>query len=448
MPMTPEQIFQNFRAGTSEPLQGASDELRKMVMAYRGLSASFAVMRNQMSSGWTGEAAASASDRADPLWTAVSDSAELLEACARAHDAQTAAFGTARDAVVDVPPTPEKPNVLELLKEIVEHGPAAPFERMADYREAAQAHHEAAQHNLAVYDEYYWTTTDNQNIPAEYPNPVLGSDNTVDATTTEFDGMTAVEGVDTMTAVSEGGGEGGGPAPGTGSGGGSLSGGGLPAGAGLGPPGGGSGLSGPGSVNLSSLTDDPSLPDPSHPDQTSPSRVGTPVGPSTPSPSTPDPTSSPPPRNPAVLSPIGIGTPPGSLSPGSRESSRNQGIAGEQAGVTHAARAAGGSDMSPLGLPLGGVGDRAGGDQFASGSQAGRGAGGPGGGQAAPGSIGGGRGSGHGGFGMMPPGSANREEDKEHTRPEYLIEPDPEEIFGSDQSASSPVIGASWKPEQ
>ncbi|MFC7612547.1 hypothetical protein ACFQV2_01620 [Actinokineospora soli] len=67
----------------------------------------------------------------------------------------------------------------------------------------------------------------------------------------------------------------------------------------------------------------------------------------------------------------------------------------------------------------------------------GPGAGGPGGrGAGAAGGRGGaGMGAGAGGRG------ANGEDDYEHQRPSYLVEPDAEEAFGTDQVTAPPVIG-------
>ena len=71
------------------------------------------------------------------------------------------------------------------------------------------------------------------------------------------------------------------------------------------------------------------------------------------------------------------------------------------------------------------------------------GLGGLGGGDLAGGRGGGGR----GGAGAMggPMGAGGRradgDEDDEHQRPDYLIEADPDAIFGTDQRTSPPVIG-------
>ncbi|MDI5978525.1 hypothetical protein [Amycolatopsis magusensis] len=66
---------------------------------------------------------------------------------------------------------------------------------------------------------------------------------------------------------------------------------------------------------------------------------------------------------------------------------------------------------------------------------AGRGMGGPGGGAGARGA---GMGGGMGGAGGR---GGQGEEDQEHTRPAYLLEGDPDEIFGTDQRTAPPVIG-------
>jgi hypothetical protein len=58
----------------------------------------------------------------------------------------------------------------------------------------------------------------------------------------------------------------------------------------------------------------------------------------------------------------------------------------------------------------------------------------------------GGRGAGGGGMGGrggMGAGGhgAKDEEDEEHERPSYLLEPDPDAVFDTDQMTAPPVIG-------
>jgi hypothetical protein len=46
------------------------------------------------------------------------------------------------------------------------------------------------------------------------------------------------------------------------------------------------------------------------------------------------------------------------------------------------------------------------------------------------------------GLGGVPIGAgARREDDGEHRRPAYLVEPDPDALFGSDELTAPPVIG-------
>lgn len=456
MTMTPEQIYWNFHTGDSAPLTGTAEGMRNLVGAYHELVAGVIGLRSRQSGAWTGDAALAAAGRSDELVTSLRDSAELMDSCVRSHDAQETAFTGALHNVRLMPEVPEKPGPLDLAKEIVEHGPAAPFEKLADYRDAVLAYQEAAQHNLAVMDEYYWRTTDNMDIPADYPRPVLTEADTVTArpidgmTARPLDGMTA----EPVPAIGDPGGD-----PGGGSGGG-PGGGGLPV-AGVGTPGGGggSGGTGPGGggpdlpgVDVGGL-DGPPGGDQPPPGGTSPS--------GDPGKYTIDTARYvPPPGEPPLvrLPPGGAGGPgdPGTvLGPGPRDTTPDRSREdrrGEREGTTYAARADVGADGGAgLGWPLAAGQDRTGGDAV-SGGHSGRGAGVPGsaGAGGSPGTFGtsGARAGGPGGSGVGAPMSRQREEeDREHTRPEYLIEPDPEGLFGGAGSASSPVIGASWRPE-
>jgi hypothetical protein len=77
----------------------------------------------------------------------------------------------------------------------------------------------------------------------------------------------------------------------------------------------------------------------------------------------------------------------------------------------------------------------------AGGAGAGAGTGmGPAGGRGA-GMAGGGRGAGGMGAGGMGAGRGQGGEDDEHQRPSYLVEPDPDATFGTDQMTAPPVIG-------
>jgi hypothetical protein len=102
-----------------------------------------------------------------------------------------------------------------------------------------------------------------------------------------------------------------------------------------------------------------------------------------------------------------------------------------------------GGGFGPGGAPRpgGGFGPLGGGS--AAGANAGMGPGGPGAGglgagRGGPGAAGG---RGAGGMGGMGGGKGEGGEDAEHQRPSYLVEPDPDATFGTDQMTAPPVIG-------
>lgn len=449
MTMTPEEIYRNFHEGRSDPLRVTADQVRTIITAYRELAENIATLRGRMAGAWTGDAAQSATARTDPLSRSLNDSAELLDACARSHDAQKAAFDSAQSQVREMPPAPVLPDPLQVVKELFTHGPTAPFDRMADYREQLAAHQEAARHNLAVLDEYQRATTDNQDIPTGYPNPALPTGDGMD-TAGQDSPVSIAEFADHVydpgkgmivdppgSTSSQGGGVGPGGTGGLGGGGGAT-------------PGGGTG-----SLDLPPLDDGPAQRDLTSASGSGPAVTTVHTQPPVTTIHEPPPTRIEDPGPPLRL-------PRDNGAPGGRDDSddRNQKDRTDRRDdQTHVA-GAGVDSTSGLGWPLGGGVDRTGGD---AGGQLGRGGGVPGtagvgggaGGTSVPpgplstrgGLRAGVRAGGPGGMGMGPSGSSRREEDREHTRPEYLIEPDPDEIFGSGASASSPVIGASWRPE-
>lgn len=462
-PMTPEQIYLNFTSGSAKPLHGVATEVGKMVDAYRAVADDLTALNNRMPNAWTGAAADGSTERSAQLIASVRESADLLASCARSHDAQAAAFQTARDTVQPVPPAPERPTPMDLAREIVLHGPAAPFERIQTYKDAAAAHDAAGQHNVHVMEAYYWATTDNLNMPTGYPNPSPpGSDG---MTETQLDGMTEAQ-QDGMTEdrgdaepesrtkktasvgdTEDSGGE-------------------------IGGTGGdfdrgdfneGSGKKSGGSDDFDSgppdrFDDLPPNPDHEQNDETTPSWVTSHVSP--PNNVITDPPRNPPPWNPPPPVPD-TPAPPG----WNRDDRRNRDNHTDN--DTDTTRSAGWdprtgtADPTRFGTPppggsnWGAGADQSAGGQFGRGENAAAGGAAPGFGTSGsgvsrgfgPAGAGAGRTGGPGGMGMVPPGS-NRDEDKEHNRPEYLFEPDPNAIFGTDQAASSPVIGQEWRPER
>ncbi|MFI7672265.1 WXG100 family type VII secretion target [Actinophytocola sp. NPDC049390] len=445
MSMTPQEIYENFHHGSSRPLADVARELREVVPVYEAVSDRLMALGSGMTSVWSGDAADASITKAESLVTSMRRSVELLAACGGSHDAQTTAFDSAKEQVVPVPPVPEKPTPMDMIKEVLEHGPGAPFERVQTYRDAVAAYEMAAVRNNGVMETYYWATRDNQDIPDDYPRPVLSSGGAENSVTAEGDGLDwRTDRVDTIETGGEKTGTGPGDVPGgVGGDGGQGLGSGLD---GSGPGGSGVDFDGPGGGGPESVDLPPPDTDGPGPGRTTPSWVPSTVTLPTDTIIT-DPARPLPPSGPA-----GPGVPPGVVVPGSTGTGRDR-----DPGATHTSGVSpvtGAFDPSKAGAPSAVGPGWGGGDQSAAGGRAGQSSGvggGPAGGgvtgpaaSRVPGSVG--RTGGAGGFGMASP-SARREEDEEHTRPEYLVEPDPNEIFGADQRASSPVIGAAWKPE-
>jgi hypothetical protein len=133
------------------------------------------------------------------------------------------------------------------------------------------------------------------------------------------------------------------------------------------------------------------------------------------------------------------GFPPGGIPGGAGPAGGGGGFGGAFGGgfgPGGAPRPGGGFGPMGPGAAAGGAGGAGAGAGAGAGSgMGGAGAGGRGAGMA------GGRGAGGMGAGGMGAGRGEGGEDDEHQRPSYLVEPDPDATFGSDQMTAPPVIG-------
>lgn len=137
------------------------------------------------------------------------------------------------------------------------------------------------------------------------------------------------------------------------------------------------------------------------------------------------------PGNPDLGNPGGMPMPPGFLPVGGDFSRGGGGGTGGRGGFGGGGSGAGG--RSGLG-PGGGVGGRGGAGVGALAAEQAAGRGGAGG-------VGGRGASGMGGMGGLGAGRGQGGEDQEHERPSYLVEPDPDSTFGTDEVTAPPVIG-------
>ncbi len=437
MTMTGEQIYENFTYGTRSTLVNASNDVNALVEVYQEVGSGLKRAQQMMMASWTGGAALPAWSAASELADSIELSAERLNSYGEAHRKQAEAFESAGLRVVPVPPMPGAYNPFDGIAEVFRTGnPAAPIIKANEHRAAVEAHNAAAAINQRVMADYE-LVTGAHTIPDDYPPmPVFGDPrNTLDV---EDDGREKEDEDDGDGETGGGGGrEGGGAVPAGGSGG-------DPGGFGIGDI--GAGGVDPGDVDLDDLPPDPDAdPGLTDPSQAPPGPSSGPFGPPTyhgPPPPGPPPISDPP-------GPPLTGPPPGA---GGSSGSGGSGTQAARANPTGRTGQLDGSEL-PGAVPWSaGAGDPSGENARGAGQSAGRGMGV---GAGVPGAAGGWRtgpaggprgAGGPGAFGGAPL-SGRKEEDEEHARPDYLIEPDPDELFGSDERASSPVIGDSWKSE-
>jgi uncharacterized protein YukE len=444
MTMTGEEIYQNFSGKSSESLQLAAIQVTGIAQSYQDIASRFAKVQERMMASWTGGAAESAHAGAAPLPDTLSVSAERLNSYGSAHGNQTTAFET---AVRDVQPMPEKPtmpNPIEFAKQLVTGGPQV----LADHLAKVEAYQAAAEHNVTVMNAYQGATGVNQQIPVDYPRP----DGSGGSVTKEVPGAppdNPITSTVTETKTKQGDGDGDGDG-GTSSSTGSSSAGGPGAGAigigGTGPSSGG----GPTLTSTSGTGGGPSpVPSPVPPGSSSGSTGSFGAVQGNPNPSSKIPDCGRPSR---PVPPDG-GT--NSTDPTDVDEltdpidTTTASLAGAADGpdATVGWGGGGGGRFTSDAWSTGGDGTGRGGVAAGAGGVAGVGGSGvPGG--AGAGLAGAARGRpGAGGFGAVPPGSRRDEEDKEHTRLDFLFEPDPNAVFGTDQPSSSPVIGETWKLE-
>jgi hypothetical protein len=399
-----QEIYENFtNAEGAEGLAQGAATVQRVVAKYNERGDQIKRILGKMDAMWKGDAADAAHRGAGPLAVEHALAAPAMDAAQDLSARQAGSFNDAKNAVIPVPPTPEKVDPLAAF--------LAPGE-LVTYQQQLGRHNVAAQHNVDVMRGYENASAYNTNMPDTYgsitadqaeiriaqatpPPPGPGDNPTQPGPGTD------------------------GPRPPAGGGGGTGSGGGQPgsAGSGSGPGSAGPGSGGPGSGGV-----------------VVPPPLGTTPGGFTP------PAPGPGAGVPNV--PVGAGSGPGTGGPG-------LGFAG--------------TGIGPVGIPSEGTGSGGRGGAPGAGSGSGVGgrgpgaAGGPGvGGRTGAGPLGsamaaepaGTRGTptGRGGPGGMPmgagPGGRGRGgEDEEHQRASFLEEPDPEAIFGTDERTPPPVIG-------
>lgn len=403
-----QEIYENFtNAEGAEGLAQGAAAVQQVVAKYNDRGDQIKRILGKMDAVWKGDAAGAAHRGAGPLAVEHALAAPAMGTAQDLAARQAGSFNDSKNAVIPVPPAPEKVDPLAAF--------LAPGQ-LVTYQQQLSGHNAAAQHNVDVMRGYENASAYNTNMPDTY-----GSITADEAEIRVTQATPPPPGPgDNPTQ----------PGPGTGGarppagGGGTVSGGGHPgrAGAGSGPGAAVQGSEGPGSGG--------------------PGGGGVVVAPplgTTPGGSTP------PAHGP------GVSVPNVPDRAGSGPGTRGPGLGFVTTGI------------GPVGVPSEGVGSGGRGGAPGAGGGSGTGgrgpdaAGGPGvGGRTGAGPLGGatsaepagarGTPTGRGGPGGMPmgagPGGRGRGvEDEEHQRASFLEEPDPEAIFGTDERTPPPVIG-------
>ena len=424
--MDGKQIYDNFRQGDTSGLRGVADQVATLSSSYLDRAQGIKALQDRMNQAWTGNAADAANAGAGPLAQAFRQTAEPLDTTKASVDMQAETFEASNHAVVEVPPKPDKPSPwsIGLKSAIPIAGPFMAADDVKSYQDGMKAYNAANERNVRVMDQYSNATTSTQSaLPTDYG--VLKSDGaTISITQPEtppeiggWPGKTTQKqrrtggGPDDSTSTTSN----------------------NPTGHDTGRQTGTDSHKGTDGTDRPGQTGQTGNDDDTHTSRTGPGRLPTQPIPGRPGERLPG--GPPSEQDPSLLGIPGQGpqfgggpgNPGGNFDEPGGPSGRS-GSAGSRLLDSAGRGGAGG-----LGEPEGGRGVGAGGRTGAGGfgnaaaqeAAAARAAGRPG--QMGP---------------MGPHGQRGEgEEDTEHQRPDYLVEADPDAIFGTDQRTSPPVIG-------
>lgn len=388
--MSGQAIYESFVYGDVSGLVRSGAATLRLSDNYQSRAEALARMATAMEDAWRGEAASAARRGASPLAARYEMTVPQIRNATKSIQQQADAFGVARNSVVPVPPMPEKPGFFD---NVFSLGNAS-----RDHESQVAAIQSANDHNIAVMAQYENTTRQNAAMLTQIPTALGSFPPLRDDRIQELSGSPIPGATTNPTARPGNGGQ-------SGSGGASQ--------------GGASTTSSP--QQQFSSTADTGLA------QTRPESAKTaPSGVTSADIGAPKPTPAPSldAQRPGLsLGSIGAGY-------GSGADPTRGGVPGGPRGAgafggPRGAGAGGAGEPGPRGSGAGGMGARG---PAGMESPLGRGAAGRAGTPGTSGAAGGAR-------------RGESEDDLEHQRPAFLVEADPDELFGSDEATAPPVIG-------
>jgi len=165
------QIYQNFTAGDSRSLQAAADVVKQLSDGYKEEAEAIKALQDRMNASWTGDSGAAAAAGPNALAQAFKDSAGPLDVTNGTMDVQSSAFEKSKATVVEVPPAPEKPNpwTTGAKAAIPFVGPALAASDVKSYQEGLAATNAANENNVRVMEQYSNVTGDTRSsLPMDY----------------------------------------------------------------------------------------------------------------------------------------------------------------------------------------------------------------------------------------------------------------------------------------
>ncbi|WP_027927560.1 WXG100 family type VII secretion target [Amycolatopsis benzoatilytica] len=163
--MDGKQIFDNFRGGDTAGLRAAAAKVQELSAAYLERAHSVKDLQERMARSWTGDTADAAKAGAGPLERNFRESADPLDLTSASMDTQAGSFESARHAVVEVPPRPERPQPWAGPLQAVLPASAAPV----SFQDGIDRFHGANENNVRVMEQYHGVTVSTKSaLPKRY----------------------------------------------------------------------------------------------------------------------------------------------------------------------------------------------------------------------------------------------------------------------------------------
>ncbi|WP_177228546.1 MULTISPECIES: PPE domain-containing protein [Amycolatopsis] len=169
--MNGTEVYHNFTQGSSQSLQAAAQAVQQLASEYEQEATAIRDLQNRMNAAWTGSSGNAAYAGANPLAQAFTDSAEPLVITNASMSVQSDLFENARSNVVPVPPAPEKPSGWNLAfkSAIPIVGPSLAVSDVKSYQEGMAKTNAANENNVRVMEQYSSATGDTRGrIPTDY----------------------------------------------------------------------------------------------------------------------------------------------------------------------------------------------------------------------------------------------------------------------------------------